>query len=304
MLVSFLVTVFNKEDIILETLKCLVGQELPRNTSIEIICVDDKSTDKSIELIKQFATYHPNVLLFENTANKGPSISINKAGICAKGDYFIPIDGDDLIPKNHLSTLLNIALEKKADFVIGKSIRTNSLPEPITIEPNYQQYKGTKSLDFIVKKKLCHMGFLVSSSLWKSASGAFEKVFIQDQSLPMRLAHQATSMIFIDHYVYYLSARTLENLSSNTNQQHHDRFFSALDMLKNKDLSDDSIFGLKEKIISSIWKCYRDRLKWKALFTQSFFIYLSNKIFKTTYNDKLQKKWEYFFKNLENVRRM
>lgn len=304
MLVSFIVTVFNKEHIILETLECLVNQKLPIDTSIEIICVDDKSTDKSIELIKQFSTNYPNVFLVENIANKGPSFSINRAANYAHGDYFIPIDADDLIPNNHLATLLNIALREKADFVIGKSIRTNSFPELITIEPNFQQYKGTKSLDFIVKKKLCHMGFLVSSSLWKSASGAFEKVFIQDQSLPMRLAHKASCMVFINHHIYYLSPRTEENLSSNTNQQHHDRFFSALDMLENKDLSNDSIFGLKGKVISSIWKCYRDRFKWRALFSQPFFIYVSNKVFKTTYNDNLQKKWECFFKNLENVRRM
>ena len=53
-------------------------------------------------------------------------------------------------------------------------------------------------------KSIVHMGFLVSKDLWSRSEGADEKVFIQDISLPMRLAAHSNSLVYANSIIYYL----------------------------------------------------------------------------------------------------
>jgi hypothetical protein len=150
------------------------------------------------------------------------------------------------------------------------------------------------------------MGYLVSRDLWIRSGGADENVFIQDMSLPLRLAANATSLVYFNSIIYYLRKRSNSNISNNTDQLNHDRFITYLNFFHDYKMKlldkklDDCIHS---KMISSIWKIKRDNYKF-PIFSNNFLLYVANKVFKYKLNKKQMIKWLKFFENIENIRRI
>lgn len=84
--VSVIIPVYNQEDLIK---RCI--ESIPIRDNIEIIVVDDFSTDKTREVVKQYK----NVKLICNEENKGVGYTYNKGIDNAIGDYIVRIDSDD-----------------------------------------------------------------------------------------------------------------------------------------------------------------------------------------------------------------
>ena len=51
--VSYLITIFNKQNEIHETISCIQNQEKISSLNIEIVCIDDLSTDRSIQMLEK-----------------------------------------------------------------------------------------------------------------------------------------------------------------------------------------------------------------------------------------------------------
>lgn len=85
---------------------------------IEIICVNDGSTDGSLSLIRNYAQ-KDNRIIIVNKPNEG-LVSARKAGVAvAQGKYLFHLDGDDYIPLNSISILYDIAIKNDAVIVRG-----------------------------------------------------------------------------------------------------------------------------------------------------------------------------------------
>ena len=92
-LVSIVVPVYNAARFIDETIKTVLDQTY---TNWELLLVDDKSTDESVELIKPYAAKDKRIKLLRNKQNSGAAISRNKGIDAAKGRYIAFLDADDL----------------------------------------------------------------------------------------------------------------------------------------------------------------------------------------------------------------
>lgn len=121
MKVSVIVPAYNSADFICETLDNLLEQTLK---DIEIVVVNDGSTDNTEEIIKQYCQKHGNVVLV-NQPNGGVSSARNHGLEVATGEYVCFLDADDIYSKNSLEAFYNRAKEKNADVVIGR-LRTFS----------------------------------------------------------------------------------------------------------------------------------------------------------------------------------
>jgi len=106
MKVSIIVTNYNYSKYICRCIRSCISQSMPK-TDFEIIVVDDKSSDNSIDKINEFKS---NIRLIKNKKNIGAASSVNKAVKLAKGDYFIRIDADDYISSYLISFLYNCFL--------------------------------------------------------------------------------------------------------------------------------------------------------------------------------------------------
>jgi glycosyltransferase involved in cell wall biosynthesis len=102
--VSVLIPCYNAEKYIGETLECVIRQTWP---AIEVIVVDDGSTDRSAAVVRSFA--RPNLRLVEQ-ANRGQTAALNVCLAHASGDFVQYLDADDLIePKKIESQLVRLA---------------------------------------------------------------------------------------------------------------------------------------------------------------------------------------------------
>lgn len=92
--VSFVMTVYNKEYYLPSVIRALLNQTGLKNP--EYIFVDDVSTDKSVEIIREMTKGIKNVKIFANTENRGISVRINQGIAAAEGKYTRMLDSDDI----------------------------------------------------------------------------------------------------------------------------------------------------------------------------------------------------------------
>lgn len=116
-LVSVLVTNYNNADYIVESLESVVNQTYQ---NIEIVIVDDKSTDDSVRVAQSFIDDHPNYkfTLYVSPENRGCPCSKRKSVELCHGEYFIFLDSDDAITKDAIEQLLRVMLKEKDRYSI------------------------------------------------------------------------------------------------------------------------------------------------------------------------------------------
>ena len=114
-LVSIIVPIYNIDLFIEECIISLLNQ---RHTNIEIILVNDGSTDKSGDIAKKYALSENRIILFEKS--NGGLISARKAGLrLANGEYITFVDGDDWVEPEYVSELLECLNNNFVDIVIA-----------------------------------------------------------------------------------------------------------------------------------------------------------------------------------------
>lgn len=112
---SVIVPAYNVEEYICTCLDSLINQNCE---NIEIIVIDDSSTDSIKDLVSVYTQTNSNVVFVENSQNIGVGLSRNKGMSMASGTYIGFIDGDDWVDLNYYQTLLNSAYSTNADIII------------------------------------------------------------------------------------------------------------------------------------------------------------------------------------------
>ena len=111
-LVSVIVAVYNIEDYVEDCLKTLVSQDYE---NLEIIVMDDGSTDKSGEICDKFASKKLRVV---HRKNGGLSDARNCGALEAKGELICFVDGDDKVKKNYVSRLVEALVSSGANIAV------------------------------------------------------------------------------------------------------------------------------------------------------------------------------------------
>ena len=75
--ISYLITIYNKENEIRETISFIQNQENIDSLGIEIVCVDDLSSDNSIKVLQSLQREDSRIKIINNQINLGPAKSIN-----------------------------------------------------------------------------------------------------------------------------------------------------------------------------------------------------------------------------------
>ncbi|MDD3139690.1 MAG: glycosyltransferase [Lachnospiraceae bacterium] len=120
-MVSIIVPVYNVQAYLEECLQSLLRQSY---REIEIIVVDDGSTDGSSEIVKAYADKYKCVQAVYQK-NSGLSGARNTGIERARGDYLCFVDSDDWVDETYVATLLNVAEQTEADMTVCGYIREN-----------------------------------------------------------------------------------------------------------------------------------------------------------------------------------
>lgn len=123
--VTVVVAVYNTMPYLTECLSSLVGQSIGRDR-LEIVAVDDGSTDDSGAELDRFAQQYPDtVKVIHQTNSGGPAAPSNRALEVATGRYVYFIGSDDYLGEEALERMVACADKNDSDVVVGKMVGTN-----------------------------------------------------------------------------------------------------------------------------------------------------------------------------------
>jgi len=201
-LVSILVANYNNGCFIAETLESVVKQTYP---NIEIVIVDDGSTDNSLQVIDSFMIAHPDcrIKLFKNTDNKGCGRIKRQCIEMSEGDFFCFVDPDDAISSEAVSTLME-AFEHhtKCGIVYSTHYLCNEKLEPQEVSvysgpiPEGQSHLTSK------KGHIAHF-VLCNRQIYNKTSGINVAYQVsEDQDLYLKMEEMAP-VFYVDLPLYF-----------------------------------------------------------------------------------------------------
>ncbi|MBN2729132.1 MAG: glycosyltransferase [Bacteroidales bacterium] len=120
--VSVIVPIYNVEEYLEACLNSIISQTF---REIEIILINDGSTDRSHEIMKRFAEKDKRILII-NQQNKGVSVARNRGLLKALGEYLLFVDSDDTILPNTIEILYNQSVKMHCDLLLGDVVYINS----------------------------------------------------------------------------------------------------------------------------------------------------------------------------------
>ncbi|MEH8161481.1 glycosyltransferase family 2 protein [Aeromonas allosaccharophila] len=116
MKVSVIIPVYNVSRFIEMSLNSIINQNY-YGFDVEVIVVDDASTDGTYNASLDLARSNKNIKVYKNVKNSKICKTLNQALIYAEGDYILRIDGDDIALPNRFSTQLNYLQQHNLDLV-------------------------------------------------------------------------------------------------------------------------------------------------------------------------------------------
>ena len=114
--VSIIIPVYNTEKYLKKCLESVCNQTLK---DIEIICINDCSTDNSLEILKEYSAKDNRIKIIDFKENKGAAVARNTGIDEAQGEYLGFVDSDDFVDLDFYEKLYNKAIETEADVVKG-----------------------------------------------------------------------------------------------------------------------------------------------------------------------------------------
>ena len=116
---SVLVPVYNEKDVVEESLRRLLSLEHFLISNLEVIVVDDRSTDGTWDILKRLAAEDDRIVLLRNERNLGKGGALRTAIAHATGDVAVPHDADLECNPTDLPSLLVPFVKENADAVYG-----------------------------------------------------------------------------------------------------------------------------------------------------------------------------------------
>ncbi|MBG9770457.1 glycosyltransferase family 2 protein [Bacillus vallismortis] len=206
MKISIVIPVYNSEDLISECLDSLVNQTMPTD-DYEIICVDDKSADSSLDILKQYKKKYENIVVIERTENSGgPGAPRNDGIKIAKGEYILFVDSDDYLGNEALLRWYNFSKENQSDITLGKlkGVNGRGVPKSMFNETN-------ADVDLVNSRIIFSLGptKLYRNSLLKENQLTFPTHIkaAEDQVFTMKAYLKAKKISVLADYDYYYAVK-------------------------------------------------------------------------------------------------
>lgn len=135
--VSVVIPVYNVEDYLEDCLNSIVNQTL---RDIEIICINDGSTDNSLDILHKFGENDDRFKIISQE-NQGHAVATNKGIQMANGEYLYLMDSDDIVKLNALEDSYNLCTSKNLDFLIFKAMNFYELENEFYESEMYSMQK-------------------------------------------------------------------------------------------------------------------------------------------------------------------
>ena len=285
---SIIIPVYNVENYISQCLDSILNQTFK---DFEIICINDGSTDKSLDELLKYKNKDERITIIDKK-NEGSGIARNTGLTIAKGDYVYFVDGDDWIEDNALEKIIAKADELNSDILIFGGLscyETKSYNCPRTLREreellnehrefsnsgdgclSYKKKYGGYSADKLPKKYLNKVFSSedIKKDIFKFPSTAWTKLYKKEFLLKNNIKFQDIK-IGQDQLPFFhsmIKAQRIALLAENIYCYRKNRKGSAMTVKKKKNFSPIYVFyGIEEML-----KCENLLEEYKNIFVNKY----------------------------------
>lgn len=244
-LVSVIVPIYNAKEYLTDTLQSIRNQTL---ADIEIICVDDGSTDNSVQIIRQQMEADTRIQLVQQK-NSYAGVARNNGFSKAVGEYVIFWDSDDIFDTSALEKMYQKAKDNDADICVCAGQKLMADTGKIVLTNVYLQKKWLPEKEVFSKKDIPDHIFAFATNVpWNKM---YKRSFVEEHQLKFQNLRQANDTYFVmlslfyaerivtveDRLITYRSnnSASLTGLASDTQYCAYDSYKATWDTLKEQD---------------------------------------------------------------------
>lgn len=233
-LISVLIPTYNVEKYIEEAIISICQQTY---SNIEMVVVDDCSTDSTYDKIYKLAAQDQRIKLYRNTENKKIAYTLNRAFSLSNGDYIVRMDGDDISLPEKIKLQFDYLIKNPDVSLVGSNVYSidedgkvlNKILTPTT-------WKQVQALLLryspVLHIWMCHRSVYIKLNGYRELSGS------EDYDFLLRMHSLGFKFLNIAEYTYKVRLRNGNTQSTN---------------------------GLKQVLIAKyVRKLYKERVKYKV----------------------------------------
>lgn len=190
-IVSIICTCYNHEKYVIESIKSVLNQSYK---NIQLIVVDDFSTDNSVTVIEDFLKDFSKIQFIVNKKNLGITKSFNNAITLAKGEFYIDLSADDLLLPNCIENQINIfkkSIYKNLAIVYGNAelISENGIHESYYFSKENTKKSGDIYSEILsLNTIICSVSAMYKKSIFNHIGGYDERLSYEDLDFWIRVS--------------------------------------------------------------------------------------------------------------------
>ncbi|MBN1366894.1 MAG: glycosyltransferase, partial [Dehalococcoidales bacterium] len=203
--ISVIIPVFNAEKYLRQCIDSVVTQTLQ---DIEIICVNDGSTDRSCNIVEEYVKKDSRLKIV-NQKNQGAARARNAGIKMAKGEYIHFLDADDYLVPDVYEVLYKKAKTYNLDFIKGETILLDNLSQEKTPKPISKDAINVITNFYVTPTKFLQTGVTPWKCLYKRSFLLSNNICFynlrcgEDRSFYVSVIIRAKRVMFVDKYVIY-----------------------------------------------------------------------------------------------------
>ena len=288
--ISIIMPVYNAEEYLQEAIDSILNQTMGME-DIELIMVDDKSSDNSVKIMKENVKKHSNLKgIYFSIGSKMAGKPRNEGLKASTGEYIMFLDADDCLTQDACEYLYNTIIEKQVDFVTANYQNIDENGNILGVS-KYFNNKEAK----IEKENFIDLCGVMNSAVWnkifkkdtilKNKIMFLEGVPAEDQFFTYKYFLASNTIYFSNKVIYFYRQRNNGNLSYTNNC--------------NKEFFERSNEAYKE-----IYKLFKENYQleyYKKIFPKTFeyitYKFIDSKVLNRFYKLSTLKKMKWFFEN-------
>ena len=224
-MISIIVPIYNGSNVIVRCLKSILNQSYK---DLEIVLVNDGSTDNSLEILKEYRKIDKRIILI-NQINKGVAAARNTGLKNCTGDYFLFVDADDWIENDMIEKMMSL-LKEDTDIVFCNSDHAEKKDDVKKINcPRIEEWNAKKQqLEFMKHQRMTGMLWnkLIRRELTNGIFFNEETGYGEDAEFLWEILKKSKQMIVTDEILYHHVLDT----NSISHQTFNEKKYSAIPM--------------------------------------------------------------------------
>lgn len=224
--ISVIIPVYNTEKYLSRCLDSVLNQTFQ---DIEVVCINDGSTDNSLKILRQYAQKDKRIKIMSQE-NKGLSVTRNVGLKNISGKYVSFIDSDDYIDRNYYEWLIGLMEKNDADIVMAGMRTVNNGIISDNITPDIMTDDFIEKIKNLPNGSTCDK--LYKTNLFKNLEFPVGRYY-EDNIVLLKIMYIANKVIFTNKvsYYYFINNSGICQSTDNTIIKKRDMLYSAKMML-------------------------------------------------------------------------